>query len=237
MRVYRSPDLLKPTKFGSPDNYRSSELPGGFVTQIANLLSVWPARNPGRLGQMPGCPAEIPRGLWLFGELVTRRSPVLHPKMGAASADAVLCSRPIGAPSTDFRKWGLLVCTRLLNQLLERRTFGTASDAFSSFASKPCPSRLLNMPVAGLISFATIPYQLASEAHFAVVIGQPHRERSLHTGEVQGSIPCAPTTKTPVIPVLFEFASMCLFGKYRHEKAELSGNKRGNLGEFVLPAF
>jgi len=38
-RRYRWPELLKPTKCDSPENYRSSGLPAGFVAQVANLLA------------------------------------------------------------------------------------------------------------------------------------------------------------------------------------------------------
>ena len=59
----------------------------------------------------------------------------------------------------------------------------------------------------------------------------------VHTGEVQGSIPCASTTQIPLNSRFFAFLDFSLLGSCRQFQVEPSSNTRGKSGDFVRGSF
>lgn len=62
-------------------------------------------------------------------------------------------------------------------------------------------------------------------------------EKALHTGEVAGSIPAAPTTKSPVLSGFIALSSERLVTFRDATKRERDGSIRGITGDFDLPPF
>jgi hypothetical protein len=63
----------------------------------------------------------------------------------------------------------------------------------------------------------------------AVRIGREQADRALHTGEVQGSIPSAPTMESPIKSGLFCIFPQYLFGSYRQNNTETRHLDPGNI--------